>query len=64
MCPFFAVLVSAGLEVGLGLEEGISSVLARVPQQGFRQCLHGCLRAVSCEVREFPYCFWGVCGPW
>ena len=33
--------------------------LVGVSQQGVRWYLHGRLRAVSCDVGEFLYCFWG-----
>ena len=48
----------------MGFEKGVCSLLAVVSQQGFHQCLHGHLRAVSREVRQFLYCLSGVCGPW
>ena len=40
------------------------SLLAEVPQPGLHQCLHGRLCTVLREVDQFPYCLWGVCGPW
>ena len=49
---------------GVGLAKGVCRLLAGVPQQGLRRCLHRRLRAVSREVGEFPYCLWVVCGPW
>ena len=49
---------------GVGLEEGLCSLLARVPQPGLRRCLHGRFRMVVREVGEFLYCLWGGSGPW
>ena len=49
---------------GMGLEQGVCTLLVGVPQRDFHRFLHGRLRVVSCEVGEFLYCFWGVCGPW
>ena len=66
MCPFFTVLVRAALEVMevRVLESLVGSLLGRVLQCVFRQCLHGRLRAVTCYVGELPHCFGGVRRPW
>ena len=48
----------------MGFEEGVRCLLARIPQWGFRQCLHFRFRVAAHDVGELAHGLWGIWWPW
>ena len=49
---------------GVGFEEGVRCLLARIPQWGFCRRLHVRFRLAAHEVGELAHGLWGVGWPW